>query len=461
MEKYRYHTVALLILVILQFTFSSTILFAQKADQTTWMQYREPEEAGFSSPLLSEAYNKFNEMNTSSFMVIYRGKVLVAWGDVSRRYMAHSIRKSFMSAMYGIYVDRGEIDLAKTLGDLGIDDIQGLTPHEKKATVLNLITARSGVYHPAAYEPGSMNENRPERGSSKPGETFFYNNWDFNTLVTILEQEVGINFFDDFTRKIADPLGFEDLRPEDMYFRREPQKSKHPAYLFKISAKDLARFGQLYLDKGRWNGKQIISNRWIDRTTKPFSKDLGDFAGREGYGYLWWTDSETFGEPVFFASGLGGHRLYVLPSSDIVIVHQVNSYLGLYQNNGIETLVRMVMDARITKDKAAPKLTELEFEKTTYPDTSIEKQILQKYEGEYRHPFFGEILARVINDKLQLSGNILGHFNLFAKDEQNFVVEDLPELPLRFEKAANPDQKGKAVTSNGPGGRPEAFILYY
>ena len=103
----------------------------------------------------------------------------------------------------------------------------------------------------------------------------------------------------------------------------------------------------------------------------------------------------------------------------------------------------------------------MNIENTHYPEKRIEEKVLKKYEGTYRHPFFGEITARVENETLSLEGNILGHFNLYARDDQNFVVEDLPELPLRFEKAADSDQKGKAVTQSGPSGKPEAFILYY
>jgi hypothetical protein len=121
--------------------------------------------------------------------VIADGAVVASWGEVERRFMCHSVRKSFLSALYGIYWDRGEIELNKTLADLGIDDWPGpLLESERQARILDLLKARSGVFHPAAY--AGRTDSRP-RGSEGPGRYFAYNNWDFNTSAYILMQEAG------------------------------------------------------------------------------------------------------------------------------------------------------------------------------------------------------------------------------------------------------------------------------
>ena len=96
-------------------------------------------------------------------MVVANGAVVASWGDVDRRFKCHSVRKSFLSALYGIYWDRGALELNKTLADLGLDD----DPHplletEKRARILDLLKARSGVFHPAAY--AGRTDSRP-RGS--------------------------------------------------------------------------------------------------------------------------------------------------------------------------------------------------------------------------------------------------------------------------------------------------------
>ena len=86
-----------------------------------WMSYVDPTEAGFDPARLEGARARWEEIPSSAFLVISDGAVVAAWGDVDRRFMCHSVRKSFMSAIYGIYWDRGEIELNKTLVDLGID----------------------------------------------------------------------------------------------------------------------------------------------------------------------------------------------------------------------------------------------------------------------------------------------------------------------------------------------------
>ena len=132
----------------LLFVIITSCLLAQNPQQH-WQQYATPEDAGFSSAKLVQAKAYYDSLNAATFLVVYDGKVLVSWGDVERRYMCHSVRKSLLSALYGIYVDEGIINLDKTLAELNIDDKDTLTETEKEATVRDLLKARSGVYHPA------------------------------------------------------------------------------------------------------------------------------------------------------------------------------------------------------------------------------------------------------------------------------------------------------------------------
>jgi len=90
------------------------------------------------------------------------GRVLWEYGDVSRRSYLASVRKSILAMLYGKYVANGTIRLDKTLEELGMDDHRGLLPHEQQATIEHLISARSGIYHPAA-NPG---DNTAELTSS-------------------------------------------------------------------------------------------------------------------------------------------------------------------------------------------------------------------------------------------------------------------------------------------------------
>ncbi|NIM63854.1 MAG: serine hydrolase, partial [Acidobacteria bacterium] len=118
---------------------------------------------------------------------------------------------------------------------------------EQQARILDLLKARSGVFHPAAY--AGRTDSRP-RGSEGPGRYFAYNNWDFNTSATILMQETGEDVFEAFDRYFARPLAMEDWRLSDGYYHYERDKSKYPAYPFRMSARDAARFGLLFAREG-------------------------------------------------------------------------------------------------------------------------------------------------------------------------------------------------------------------
>jgi CubicO group peptidase (beta-lactamase class C family) len=226
------------------------VLSTSVESESSWRQYAAPEEAGFSSALLAEARELADRHRSGAVFIVYRGHALVAWGEVERRFECHSVRKSLVNALIGRAVDQGSLELDATLGELGIDDLQPLTADEKQARVRDLLGSRSGVYHPAAKEPADMRAERPARGSHPPGEHFFYNNWDFNLLGTLFERASGRELFTAFREDLAEPLGMEDFRPQDGFVELAPGYSRYPAHAFRLSARDLARFGQLYLRSG-------------------------------------------------------------------------------------------------------------------------------------------------------------------------------------------------------------------
>ena len=71
----------------------------------TWMQYAAPEQAGFSSEKLAAAHEYWQSTPSAAYLIVYRGAVVAAWGNVERRYMCHSVRKSFLSGLIGVHVD--------------------------------------------------------------------------------------------------------------------------------------------------------------------------------------------------------------------------------------------------------------------------------------------------------------------------------------------------------------------
>ena len=187
----------------------------------------------------------------------------------------------------------------------------------------DLLKARSGVYHAAAEETPPMRERRPARGSHAPGTFWYYNNWDFNVLGTILRKATGEDTFVAVERYFARPLRMEQFSARDSEYSYE-RASEHPAYRMFMSARDLARFGLLYLNRGRWRDRQIVPSAWVDESTRPWTRNARRGLG---YGYLWWIAQNDMhfrtrvGDGSYSARGSGGQYIVVVPARGIVIVH--------------------------------------------------------------------------------------------------------------------------------------------
>jgi len=121
------------------------------------LAYVLPEDVGWSSEELEIARQFAEEIGAAAVMALYNGNVFLSWGAVARNYPCHSIRKPFLNALFGIHVERGNINLDATLEDLNIDDLPpSLTDEESRAKVRDLLKSRSGVYHEAAAESQSI-----------------------------------------------------------------------------------------------------------------------------------------------------------------------------------------------------------------------------------------------------------------------------------------------------------------
>lgn len=394
----------------------------------TWMQYADPQEAGWSSQKLAEAQAYAESIGSAAVMLVQGGTVAAAWGDTGRRFMAHSIRKSFLSALYGIHVEEGEIDLDQTLGDLGIDDLNGLSDLEKQARVVDLLTSSSGVYHRAAYESSARKDQRPARGSHAPGEFWYYNNWDFNALATIYRQGTGGDIFLDFQSQIAEPLQMQDYRPRDGYYRYERELSSHPAYLFRVSARDLARFGWLYLNGGSWEGKQLVPRAWVAEST---GAQIQTSTG-EGYGYLWWTAEGALKKcGAYYASGAGAQRLVILPALDLVFVHLANTYRRNEDNEDqINHLLVLLLSAKEGEPGQETARRPMPEPALMEPTLELPEGALNAYTGTYQYPTGEAIEVRLENGELMMNFGY-GWFGLLPLAEDEFLVEDTRER-VRF-----------------------------
>ena len=296
-----------------------------------------------------ERIQRFLEQHgSSSFLIVYQGKVAYRYGDIHKKHLIHSIRKPLLSLLYGPAVASGQIDLDETVATLNLDEPSTpFTELEQRATVTELLQSRSGIYLPAAAETERMAESRPERGSHQPGEAYYYNNWSFNSAGTVFEQKTGRSIYEAFNETLAKPLGMTSYTHQTTFFTRdgdnddvleldgldgfyvlEPSRSRHPAYHFRLSAHDLALIGQLVVNDGEWNGEQLIPADWIKQSTGCYSMLNENLGGGRSlcYGMMWEVVQREDGEAISFVhTGLGTHMLYVYPGAQLILVHRVDT----------------------------------------------------------------------------------------------------------------------------------------
>jgi len=275
-----------------------------------------------------------------------------------------SIRKSILSLLYGIAVDKGLVNLDKNLAELNIDETVPLTLEEKKATIRDLLMFKSGIYLPAQGEHDSQITDRPKRGSHKHGTYFFSNNFDANVLGTVFIQETGVSIGEFMEENLAKPLGMQDFTKDNVilgdpwFFPKK--KSLHKQYYMYMSTRDLARVGAMVANNGKWNDKQIVSEKWIKESTTEYSHIRDSHNRYDGVAYQWYLNSKT---KTIWADGYGERFLIIDPDNKLTLVEQNftgNSFLttGLWllSRNMDSGLANLIKAHRILSKKKTVKL---------------------------------------------------------------------------------------------------------
>ena len=318
---------------------------------------KDPQEVGWDNAQLRKAEELFQSMESAGLMVVHKGKLVASWGKVDEKYANASMRKALIHSLVGNAIDKGHFSLNDTLEKLDIQDTNpALTQEERQATVADLLQTRSGIFHSALFEVGSWKRVRSDLAQSDynpaPGELWIYNNWDFNVVGTVLENSTGQKIGPMFSSQISKPLNMNDFVEDDVVYlyssdisqRIMDNHSDFPAYDFKTSVRDIARYGLMYLNCGRWEEKQVVSKNWVLKsidgpaiTEGAPERFQGAFSTLGSYGYLQWIEKPgmqkymrdvTISSPWYYGSGYRGHFYMVWPALDLVIAHQVSNWGG-------------------------------------------------------------------------------------------------------------------------------------
>ena len=256
-----------------------------------------------------------------------------------------------------------------------------------------------------------------------------------NTAATILMQETGIDVFEAFDEHFGQPLGMEDWRVSDGYYHYERDKSIYPAYPFRMSARDAARFGLLYARDGMWGDERILSEHWVRRSSALYSIDSDIM----GYGFMWWVMREPRFERhgMFAALGVGNQMIAVLPKSDMVIVNRANTYQGQSTpTRDLLNLIEQVLDARTGETRGDPGLVALEVGSDPLIN-QVSEEHLAEFVGTWDYPAPPLGLEAYTTVEISAADNHLvgfspvsGTFNLYLQPDGSFHEEDSHERYL-------------------------------
>jgi CubicO group peptidase (beta-lactamase class C family) len=283
-----------------------------------------------------------------------RNGYLVWQGDrIDRVHGVWSCTKSFTSTILGLLIDDGKCALDAPAARF----VPALAADYPAVTLRHFTTMTTG-YRAVGDEPQGGYLHGPSRTPfephvvplfAPPGTQYAY--WDsaMNLLGLVLTRIAGEPLEQLFKRRIADPIG---MRPQGWGWGDYAtidgvvvnggagNAGKHVT----ISAREMARFGHLFLNRGNWNGRQLISRRWVEDATSvqvpatvPWAHPASEIDGRGVYGFNWWVNGiEPDGQRkwpaappgAFAASGHNNNRLFVIPEWNMVIVR-----LGLDQSD--------------------------------------------------------------------------------------------------------------------------------
>jgi CubicO group peptidase (beta-lactamase class C family) len=265
----------------------------------------------------------------------------------------YSVTKSVVSALVGIALGEGKLKgLDQTVGELLARHLpRGADPRLARVTLEQLLTMTSGL---AGDDPSLGGDPRisQRQGASRdwvrhvlgrrlatdPGGAFAYSSATSHLLSAVVADATGMSTLAFARARLFGPLGIATARAPEPVFVAHPSRAALAAYRrapvawptdpqgyhlgfsgLRLPSRDLAKFGYLYLNGGRWDATQVVPAGYVAASTRPHATPPPDGIGGASYGYQWWVTSQA-GHPSFLALGKGGQLVQVVPDLDLVAV---------------------------------------------------------------------------------------------------------------------------------------------
>ncbi len=287
-----------------------------------------PAEVGLDSGRLEKALQRIGELDGLQGVLVARHGRLVAEryfrGSAGQRpHNLKSASKSVLSALAGLAIEQELLDLDQEIAVVLPEGRELDDPDKRTITVRHLLTMTSGLESTSFGNYGSWVASRNWVRAAltrpllaDPGTRFSYSTGGTHLLSATLSRAAGRSTHDFARRHLFDPLG---IGPSA--WARDRQGIHVGGNNLSLRPRDMLKFGQLYLNRGRWDGEQLLPWQWVDQSTRPAGLAAPRGRGRiyGGYGYLWWLRGPRE-RGAYIASGYGGQYIYVSPAEDMVVV---------------------------------------------------------------------------------------------------------------------------------------------
>ena len=269
-------------------------------------------------------------------LILKNGYIVAQWGDIDRVDMTFSVTKSYLSTVAGLALDDGLIASVDDRVDQYVWDGTFAGEHNSKITWDHLLT-QSSDWSGRLYGMPDWGDRPPREGGiddwrnrelHEPGSHFKYNDVRVNVLAYSLLNVWRKPLPQVLKERIMDPIGASSTWRwygyDNSWFNIDGQKMQsvsgggHSGGGVFISAEDHARFGLLFLRKGKWGSEQLISEEWVRAVQQPSDAN-------PSYGYMWWLNKGSRmmadnNEDIYYASGFGGNFIIIDEEHDLVIV---------------------------------------------------------------------------------------------------------------------------------------------
>ena len=279
-----------------------------------------PESQGISSDLFAALLRELDASKDTEmhhFMALRHGKVICECNFApypkGMWHITHSMCKSITGMAIGMLIEEEKLKLDETIYDIFPDHINAFSKIFRPViTVENLLTMTSGVtFNESGIVSGNdwLGSFLNASVNGKPGTEFQYNSLNTYVLSAIVTKRTGETLTEYLTPRLFGPLGITKY-----YWETCPKGITKGGWGLFLCAEDMAKLGQLYLQRGKWNGQQLVSEYWIEISTARHLKTQND---TYGYGYQLWMEQRP---GSFEYNGMLGQNVIIYPDMDMVLV---------------------------------------------------------------------------------------------------------------------------------------------